>query len=74
VLACLFGTCTQPPRACDTDLFDEMDGLAPDLDLALLPVRGWGRRLPPGRVRVLHPSKSLALWLKHYCRGTELIR
>jgi L-ascorbate metabolism protein UlaG (beta-lactamase superfamily) len=56
VLTCVFGNeHTQPPRACDTDLFDEMDGLAPDLDLALLPVRGWGRRLPPGH---LDPEKA----------------
>jgi hypothetical protein len=50
VLTCVFGNeHTRPPRACDTDLVDEIDGPAPDLDLALLPVRGWGRRLPPGR-------------------------
>jgi L-ascorbate metabolism protein UlaG (beta-lactamase superfamily) len=34
--------------AGDTDLFAAMDGLAPDLDLALLPVWGWGLRLGKG--------------------------
>ena len=36
--------------AGDTDLFDAMDGLADALDVALLPVAGWGPRLPPGHL------------------------
>jgi L-ascorbate metabolism protein UlaG (beta-lactamase superfamily) len=36
--------------AGDTDLFPAMDGLAPRLDAALLPVAGWGPRLPPGHL------------------------
>jgi L-ascorbate metabolism protein UlaG (beta-lactamase superfamily) len=36
--------------AGDTDLFDELDGLVPDLDVALLPVAGWGPRLPAGHL------------------------
>jgi L-ascorbate metabolism protein UlaG (beta-lactamase superfamily) len=36
--------------AGDTDLFDGMSGLAPGLDVALLPVSGWGARLPPGHL------------------------
>jgi L-ascorbate metabolism protein UlaG (beta-lactamase superfamily) len=35
--------------AGDTDLFDEMESLAP-LDVALLPVSGWGPRLPAGHL------------------------
>lgn len=36
--------------AGDTDLYDELDGLVPDLDVALLPVAGWGPRLPAGHL------------------------
>jgi L-ascorbate metabolism protein UlaG (beta-lactamase superfamily) len=36
--------------AGDTDLFDGMSALAPDLDLALLPVAGWGPRVGPGHL------------------------
>jgi L-ascorbate metabolism protein UlaG (beta-lactamase superfamily) len=36
--------------AGDTDLFEEMDGLVPDLDVALLPVAGWGPKLPAGHL------------------------
>ena len=34
--------------AGDTDLFPEMDGLVPDLDLALIPIWGWGPSLGRG--------------------------
>ncbi len=34
--------------AGDTDLFPEMDGLVPDLDLALVPIWGWGPSLGRG--------------------------
>ena len=34
--------------AGDTDLFPEMDGLIPDLDLALVPIWGWGPSLGRG--------------------------
>ncbi len=34
--------------AGDTDLFPEMDGLVPDLDLALIPIWGWGPSLGKG--------------------------
>jgi L-ascorbate metabolism protein UlaG (beta-lactamase superfamily) len=36
--------------AGDTDLFDEMEGLATALDVALLPVAGWGPKLPAGHL------------------------
>ena len=40
--------------AGDTDLFEQMSELAP-LDVAILPVAGWGPRLPPLRPRVAVP-------------------
>ena len=36
--------------AGDTDLFDGMESLAPGLDVALLPVAGWGPKLPAGHM------------------------
>jgi L-ascorbate metabolism protein UlaG (beta-lactamase superfamily) len=42
--------------AGDTGLFDGMDGLVPDLDLALLPIWGWGASL--GRGTHLDPEDA----------------
>ena len=42
--------------AGDTDLFDGMEGLVPDLDLALVPIWGWGATL--GRGRHLDPERA----------------
>jgi L-ascorbate metabolism protein UlaG (beta-lactamase superfamily) len=42
--------------AGDTDLFDEMDGLVPDLDVALIPIWGWGATL--GRGKHLDPERA----------------
>jgi L-ascorbate metabolism protein UlaG (beta-lactamase superfamily) len=42
--------------AGDTDLFDGMDGLVPDLDLALIPIWGWGATL--GRGGHLDPERA----------------
>jgi L-ascorbate metabolism protein UlaG (beta-lactamase superfamily) len=36
--------------AGDTDLFDGMGELSAGLDVALLPIAGWGPRLPPGHL------------------------
>lgn len=36
--------------AGDTDLFDGMAELGPDIDVALIPVWGWGRSLGPGHL------------------------
>ena len=47
--------------AGDTGLFDEMAELADDLDLALLPVGGWGPRLPEDHLNPLTAAKALAL-------------
>ena len=46
--------------AGDTDLFGEMAELAP-LDLALLPVAGWGPRLPPGHLDARRAAEALRL-------------
>jgi L-ascorbate metabolism protein UlaG (beta-lactamase superfamily) len=48
--------------AGDTDLFPEMEGLVPDLDLALVPIWGWGPSL--GRGAHLDPegaARAIAL-------------
>ena len=45
--------------AGDTDLFDGMRDLAPGLDLALLPVAGWGPRLPPGHLDPRRAAQAL---------------
>jgi L-ascorbate metabolism protein UlaG (beta-lactamase superfamily) len=47
--------------AGDTGLFDEMAGLAEHLDLALLPVGGWGPRLPEDHLNPLTAAKALRL-------------
>jgi L-ascorbate metabolism protein UlaG (beta-lactamase superfamily) len=47
--------------AGDTDLFDGMGDLEEDLDLALLPVAGWGRRLPPGHLDPERAARAAAL-------------
>ena len=39
--------------AGDTDLFSDMANLANDLDVALLPVWGWGFNLGPGHMNPL---------------------
>ena len=47
--------------AGDTGLFDGMAGLADHLDVALLPVGGWGPRLPDDHLNPLTAAKALAL-------------
>jgi L-ascorbate metabolism protein UlaG (beta-lactamase superfamily) len=46
--------------AGDTDLFDGMASLG-TVDLALLPVAGWGPRLPPGHLDPVGAAEALAL-------------
>jgi len=46
--------------AGDTDLFDEMAELG-HLDAALLPVAGWGPRLPPGHLDPRRAAEALGL-------------
>jgi L-ascorbate metabolism protein UlaG (beta-lactamase superfamily) len=45
--------------AGDTDLFDAMNDLAPDLDVALLPIAGWGPRLPAGHLDPRRAAEAL---------------
>jgi L-ascorbate metabolism protein UlaG (beta-lactamase superfamily) len=47
--------------AGDTDLFPEMDGLVADLDVALIPVWGWGGSLGPGHMNPQRAADALAL-------------
>jgi L-ascorbate metabolism protein UlaG (beta-lactamase superfamily) len=46
--------------AGDTDLFGGMDSLG-DVDVALLPVAGWGPRLPAGHLDPARAAQALAL-------------
>lgn len=47
--------------AGDTELFDGMATLAPALDLALLPIWGWGAKLGPGHLDPLDAARAVAL-------------
>ncbi len=47
--------------AGDTDVFPEMEALAPHLDVAMLPVWGWGPRLGHGHMN----PRTAALALRH---------
>lgn len=49
--------------AGDTDLFDEMSTFSGSIDLALLPIAGWGPRVGPGHldpVRAAHAAARIA--------------
>jgi L-ascorbate metabolism protein UlaG (beta-lactamase superfamily) len=68
--------------AGDTDLFESMDGLEPGLDLALLPVWGWGPTLGAGHLdperaaraaQVLRPRIAVPIhWGTFYPRGRRM--
>ena len=47
--------------AGDTDLFDEMEDLAGELDLALLPVWGWGPTLGTGHLDPAEAARAAAM-------------
>ena len=47
--------------AGDTDLFEGMSALGPDLDVALLPISGWGPTLPPGHLDPKGAARALQL-------------
>jgi L-ascorbate metabolism protein UlaG (beta-lactamase superfamily) len=47
--------------AGDTDLFDEMKDIGPNLDLALLPVWGWGPKLGRGHLDPRRAAEALTL-------------
>jgi L-ascorbate metabolism protein UlaG (beta-lactamase superfamily) len=52
--------------AGDTDLFAGMAELAPDLDVALLPVWGWGPSLGPGHLDPKRAAQALRLLRPRY--------
>jgi L-ascorbate metabolism protein UlaG (beta-lactamase superfamily) len=47
--------------AGDTGLFNAMDGLVPGLDLALLPIWGWGPTIGPGHLDPRSAAEALTL-------------
>ena len=47
--------------AGDTDIFPEMAELSPDLDLAILPVGGWGPTLSGGHMDPVRAAEALTL-------------
>jgi L-ascorbate metabolism protein UlaG (beta-lactamase superfamily) len=47
--------------AGDTELFDGMAELAPGLDVALLPVAGWGPRLGPGHMDARDAARAASM-------------
>jgi len=47
--------------AGDTELFEQMLELSPGLDVALLPVAGWGSRLGPGHMDPLDAARAVRL-------------
>jgi L-ascorbate metabolism protein UlaG (beta-lactamase superfamily) len=47
--------------AGDTEVFGEMSELAPGLDVALVPVAGWGSRLGPGHMDPLQAAGAIGL-------------
>jgi L-ascorbate metabolism protein UlaG (beta-lactamase superfamily) len=46
--------------AGDTDLFDGMAEIASDLDVALLPIAGWGPRVPAGHLDPVRAAQAAA--------------
>jgi L-ascorbate metabolism protein UlaG (beta-lactamase superfamily) len=47
--------------AGDTDLFDGMSAIGPEIDVALMPVSGWGPRLPAGHLDPRGAATALSL-------------
>ena len=47
--------------AGDTDLFDDMEAIGGSLDLALLPVAGWGKKLGPGHLDAARAATAASL-------------
>ncbi len=52
--------------AGDTDVFPEMEALRP-VDVALLPVSGWGPRVPAGHLDPARAARALQLLRPRYC-------
>ncbi len=47
--------------AGDTALYEEMSSIAPALDVALVPVAGWGPKLGPGHMDPLDAARAVSL-------------
>jgi L-ascorbate metabolism protein UlaG (beta-lactamase superfamily) len=47
--------------AGDTALYEEMSNIAPSLDVALVPVAGWGPKLGPGHMDPLDAARAVSL-------------
>ena len=60
-LGFLLGGATRVYFAGDTDVFEDMGRLAGRVDVALLPVAGWGARLPPGHLDPRSAAEAVAL-------------
>jgi L-ascorbate metabolism protein UlaG (beta-lactamase superfamily) len=60
-LGFVVGGATRVYFAGDTDLFDEMRELAGSVDVALLPVAGWGAHLPAGHLDPPRAAQAVAL-------------
>ncbi len=58
-LAYLVGGAERAFFAGDTDLFDAMQELAGDSDVALLPIWGWGGRVGPGHMDPLRAARAV---------------
>lgn len=52
--------------AGDTDIFDEMSDIHPQLDVALLPVWGWGPNIGPGHMDPQRAAEALRLLRPRY--------
>jgi L-ascorbate metabolism protein UlaG (beta-lactamase superfamily) len=60
-LGYLFSGSARVYFAGDTDLFADMSSLAPGLDVALLPVAGWGPRIPSGHLDPVRAAQAVRL-------------
>jgi L-ascorbate metabolism protein UlaG (beta-lactamase superfamily) len=60
-LGFVVGGTTRVYFAGDTDLFEEMRAIAGDLDVALVPVAGWGAHLPAGHLDPPRAARAVAL-------------
>ena len=52
--------------AGDTDIFPEMADLHPNLDVALIPVWGWGPNLGPGHLTPREAARAVKLLRPRY--------
>jgi L-ascorbate metabolism protein UlaG (beta-lactamase superfamily) len=60
-LGYLVSGCGRVYFAGDTQVFEEMRGLGPGLDVALLPIWGWGPRVGPGHLDPRGAAEALRL-------------